>query len=67
MDVADQIVVMNHAKVEQTGNPREIYDYPANEFVMGFVGPVATLNDELGAAARRRPRARARRTITPRR
>ena len=47
MDVADQIVVMNHAKVEQTGDPREIYDHPANEFVMGFVGPVATLNDEL--------------------
>jgi sulfate transport system ATP-binding protein len=47
MDVADQIVVMNHAHVEQTGNPRDIYDHPANEFVMGFVGPVATLNDEL--------------------
>ena len=29
MDVADQIVVMNHAKVEQTGDPREIYDHPA--------------------------------------
>ena len=42
MDVADQIVVMNHARVEQTGDPREIYDHPANEFVMGFVGPVAT-------------------------
>ena len=47
MDVADQIVVMNHARVEQTGDPRDIYDHPANEFVMGFVGPVATLNDEL--------------------
>jgi sulfate transport system ATP-binding protein len=47
MDVADQIVVMNHARVEQTGDPREIYDHPANEFVMGFVGPVATLGDEL--------------------
>jgi sulfate transport system ATP-binding protein len=47
MDVADQIVVMNHARVEQTGDPREIYDHPANEFVMGFVGPVATVGDEL--------------------
>src|SRR5215210_6805186 len=47
MDVADQIVVMNHARVEQTGDPRDIYDHPANEFVMGFVGPVATVGDEL--------------------
>jgi ABC-type glutathione transport system ATPase component len=47
MDVADQIVVMNHARVEQAGDPREIYDHPANEFVMGFVGPVATVGDEL--------------------
>jgi sulfate transport system ATP-binding protein len=47
MDVADQIVVMNHARVEQSGEPREIYDHPANEFVMGFVGPVATVGDEL--------------------
>jgi len=45
MDVADQIVVMNHARVEQTGDPREIYDHPANEFVMGFVGPVNRLDD----------------------
>ncbi len=47
MDVADQIVVMNHARVEQTGEPREIYDHPASEFVMGFVGPVAAVGDGL--------------------
>jgi sulfate transport system ATP-binding protein len=40
MDVADQIVLMNHGKVEQVAAPRELYDEPANEFVMGFVGPV---------------------------
>ena len=40
MDVADQIVLMNHGKVEQTGDPRELYENPANKFVMGFVGPV---------------------------
>ena len=39
MDVADQIVLMNHGKVEQAGDPRELYEDPANEFVMGFVGP----------------------------
>jgi sulfate transport system ATP-binding protein len=45
MDVADQIVLMNHGKVEQTGNPRELYEDPANEFVMGFVGPVNRIGE----------------------
>ena len=47
MDVADRIVVMNHAKVEQVGSPTEVYEQPSNAFVMGFVGPVATVGDEL--------------------
>ena len=38
MDVADQIAVMNHARIEQVGSPTELYDAPATEFVMGFVG-----------------------------
>jgi sulfate transport system ATP-binding protein len=45
MDVADQIVVMNDGRIEQEGPPRELYDEPANEFVMGFVGPVNRLSD----------------------
>jgi len=45
MDVADQIVLMNHGKVEQVGNPRELYEDPANEFVMGFVGPVNRIGE----------------------
>jgi sulfate transport system ATP-binding protein len=40
MDLADQIVVMSHGRVEQAGGPRELYDDPANEFVMTFVGEV---------------------------
>ena len=47
MDVADEIVVMNHARIEQTGAPRHVYDHPVSEFVMGFVGPVASVGDEL--------------------
>ena len=43
MDVADQIVVMNAGRVEQTGSPLELYEQPANEFVMTFVGPVNRL------------------------
>jgi sulfate transport system ATP-binding protein len=31
---------MSHGKVEQVGGPRELYDNPANEFVMTFVGEV---------------------------
>lgn len=45
MDVADQIVVMNHGRVEQIGSPRDLYERPANEFVMTFVGPVSRLGD----------------------
>jgi sulfate/thiosulfate transport system ATP-binding protein len=40
MEVAGQIVVINHGRVEQVGSPRELYEAPANEFVMSFVGPV---------------------------
>jgi len=45
MDVADQIVLMNHGKVEQAGDPRSLYEEPANEFVMGFVGPVNRIGE----------------------
>lgn len=38
MDVADQIVVMNNGTVEQAGAPTRLYDHPATEFVMSFVG-----------------------------
>ena len=40
MDVAEQIVVMNEGRIEQSGAPRDLYDHPQTEFVMGFVGPV---------------------------
>jgi len=38
MEVADSVVVMNRGRVEQVAGPRELYDTPANEFVMSFVG-----------------------------
>jgi sulfate/thiosulfate transport system ATP-binding protein len=38
MDVASQIAVMNHARIEQVGSPTDLYDEPATEFVMQFVG-----------------------------
>ena len=44
MEVAEQIVVMNEGRVEQIGAPREVYEHPATEFVMGFVGPVTRVD-----------------------
>jgi sulfate/thiosulfate transport system ATP-binding protein len=46
MEVAEQIVVMNDGRIEQIGEPHELYDEPANEFVMSFIGPVNRLGDE---------------------
>src|SRR5258708_4146519 len=45
LELADSIVVMNKGRVEQTAPPRQLYDEPANEFVMSFVGPVNKLGD----------------------
>jgi sulfate/thiosulfate transport system ATP-binding protein len=45
MEVADTVVVMNGGNIEQIAPPRELYDHPANEFVMSFVGPVNQLGD----------------------
>ena len=40
LEIAEQIVVINEGRVEQSAPPAEVYDHPANEFVMSFVGPV---------------------------
>jgi sulfate/thiosulfate transport system ATP-binding protein len=47
MEVADQIVVMASGKVEQVGTPDELYEQPANPFVMKFLGPVTELDGRL--------------------
>jgi sulfate transport system ATP-binding protein len=45
MEVADRIALMNDGRIEQVGRPRDLYEHPANEFVMSFVGPVNRLED----------------------
>src|SRR5687767_9684393 len=45
LEVADEIVVINEGRVEQIGTPDELYDEPANDFVMGFLGDVTRLGD----------------------
>jgi sulfate transport system ATP-binding protein len=47
MEIADQIVLMNQGRVEQTGSARDLYEQPANEFVMSFIGPVSHFGEEL--------------------
>jgi sulfate/thiosulfate transport system ATP-binding protein len=45
MEVADEVVVMNQGRIEQVAGPRELYENPANEFVMSFVGQVNRFDD----------------------
>jgi sulfate transport system ATP-binding protein len=45
MEVAETVAVMNHGRIEQVAGPIELYERPANEFVMGFVGAVNRLGD----------------------
>ena len=47
LEVADSLVVINHGRIEQVGSPNELYDHPANDFVMGFLGPVTRLGQHL--------------------
>jgi sulfate transport system ATP-binding protein len=48
-EVADRVVVMNHGKVEQVGSPTEVFQHPANDFVMRFLGHVNVLDAQLEA------------------
>jgi sulfate transport system ATP-binding protein len=46
LEVAEQVAVINNGRIEQTGTPDELYERPANAFVMGFVGPVSQLGSQ---------------------
>jgi sulfate transport system ATP-binding protein len=39
-EVADRVVIMSHGRIEQTGAPQEIFEHPANPFVIDFLGNV---------------------------
>src|ERR1700709_195431 len=47
LDVADRIAVLNKGRIEQVGSPTEVYDSPANGFVMSFLGAVSSLSGPL--------------------
>ena len=39
-ELADEVVVMNHGRIEQRGSPEDVFDHPATPFVMDFLGNV---------------------------
>jgi len=47
LDVADRIAVLNKGRIEQVGSPTDVYDAPANAFVMSFLGAVSSVNGTL--------------------
>jgi sulfate transport system ATP-binding protein len=47
LEVADEIVVINQGRIEQVGSPTDLYDKPANDFVMEFLGPVTPFGARL--------------------
>ncbi|MGW0231465.1 sulfate/molybdate ABC transporter ATP-binding protein [Actinopolymorpha singaporensis] len=47
IEIADSIVVLANGVVEQAGSPHDIYDNPANPFVMRFLGPVTEIDGQL--------------------
>jgi sulfate transport system ATP-binding protein len=49
LEVADSVVIFNHGKVEQIGSPDEVYNKPANPFVLGFLGHVNVFEGRLSA------------------
>ena len=46
LSMADRIIVMNNAVIEQVGTPEEIYENPLTDFVADFIGSVNFLDGE---------------------
>jgi len=53
MALADLMVVMNHGRIEQAGNPREVFNRPVSEFVARFMGGHNVLDTSAGRVALR--------------
>ncbi len=51
LEIADEVVIMNNARVEQVGTPQQVYDRPASPFVYQFLGNVNVFRAETLAAA----------------
>ena len=57
LEVADRVVVMNHGKIEQIGTPDDVYEHPANPFVMNFLGSVNVFHGRTHSEALPAPQA----------
>jgi multiple sugar transport system ATP-binding protein len=51
MTLGDRVVVMRDGRVQQVGDPLELYNEPANRFVAGFIGSPAMNFAEVRVAA----------------
>jgi sulfate transport system ATP-binding protein len=51
LEIADEVVIMNNARVEQVGTPQQVYDKPATPFVYEFLGNVNVLRAQALADA----------------
>ncbi len=49
LELADQVVVMNHARIEQVGTPQHVFDHPSSPFVIEFMGNVNRLSSGFGS------------------
>lgn len=47
LEIADQVVLMNHGRIEQTGMPDEVYSNPASAFAYEFLGDVNRIDGQL--------------------
>ena len=55
MTLGDRVVVMRDGRVQQVGDPLELYNEPANRFVAGFIGsPAMNFADRADRIRRRR-------------
>ena len=65
MALADQVVVMNNARIEQAGSPREVFNTPRSEFVARFMGAHNVIDSPSGPLAVRADRLTLHRTPQP--
>jgi ABC-type Fe3+/spermidine/putrescine transport system ATPase subunit len=56
--LSDRIVVLNGGRLQQCGSPREVYERPANAFVVDFIGVANLFEADLVADGSAGPRAR---------
>jgi putative spermidine/putrescine transport system ATP-binding protein len=63
MALADQVVVMNQGRIEQTGSPREVFNAPRSEFVARFMGAHNVIATPTGMVAVRSDRLKLQRNL----